>query len=277
MTLALLALLLAADPAPAAAPPATASEAPGPGQPLSAPPVSAAPATAPAGASPLAAALARVDAVWKVRDEPGKALEAEEALEQASKLAPGSYEVLWRQARQLFWRADDPELSKDEKSRLGKEGWEVGDRAAAARPDRVEGWFYAAAGVGNYALGIGVVTALFQGIEGKFKERLERAEAIDPGYDVGAISTAWGRFWYELPWPKYDAGKSEARLRQALALNPKNVRAQVYLAELFSKEGKREEARALLEAAAAQVPGAYDAPEERRWEARARVLLAAKR
>lgn len=266
MTLALLALLLAADPAPAAAPPATSP-------PADAPPASAARTSA----SRLEAELARIDAIWKVRDEPGKALEAEEALEQASKLAPASYDVLWRRARQLFWRADDPELAKDEKSRLGKEGWEVGDRAAAARPDRVEGWFYAAAGVGNYALGIGVVTALFQGIEGKFRERLERAEAIDPGYDVGAISTAWGRFWYELPWPKYDARKCEARLRQALALNAKNVRAQVYLAELFFKEGKPEEARALLSAAAAQVPGAYDAPEERRWQARARVLLAEKR
>lgn len=252
MTFALLALLLAADPAPAAAPPATVPA---------------------AGPSRLEATLARIDALWKVRDEPGKALEAEEALEQASKLAPGNYSVLWRRARQLFWRADDPELSRDEKSRLGKEGWEVGDRAAAARPDRVEGWFYAAAGAGNYALGIGVVTALFQGIEGKFRERLERAEAIDPGFNVGAISTAWGRFWYELPWPKYDAKKSEARLREALALNPKNVRAQVYLAELFFKEGRSEQARALLAAAAAQVPGAYDAPEERRWQARARVLL----
>ncbi len=261
MTLALIALLLAADPAPAAAQP-----------------VAAAPATAaPSGASRLEAALQRIDAVWKVRDEPGQPLAAEEALEAAAKLAPGSYQVLWRRARQLFWRADDPELAKDEKSRLGREGWEVGDRAAAARPDRVEGWFYAAAGVGNYALGIGVVTALFQGIEGKFKERLEHAEAIDPGFEAGAIATAWGRFWYELPWPKYDAKRSEERLRQALAMNPKNVRAQVYLAELFFKEGKPAEARALLDAAAAQAPGAYDAPEERRWQARARVLLAEKR
>lgn len=245
MALALLALLLAAEPAPAAAP---------------------APALAPL--------LERADAAWKVRDQAGRTEEADAALDEAARLAPDDYDVLWRQARLLFWKADDPSVPKEEKSRLGKAAWEKGDRAAALRPDRVEGWFYAAAGVGNYALGIGVVTALLQGIEPKYKERLTKAESIDPAYDSGAISTAWGRFWYELPWPKYSAKRSRKALEDALRLNPDNVRAYVYLADLNLKEDEPKYAREDLQKALAKPPGQYDAPEERRWQAVARKKLA---
>jgi tetratricopeptide (TPR) repeat protein len=236
----------------------------------------AAPALA-AGPSPEVAALvARADAAYAVRDEPGKMDEAQAALDEAEKLASGDYGVLWRKARQLFWRADDLRISKEEKARLGKECWDIADRATAAEPRGPEGWFYAASGVGNYSLGMGVLRALALGMEGKFRERLERAEALDAKFDNGAIHNAWGRFYYELPWPKYDARRSEERLRAALKLNPANVRARVYLAELFRKEDKPAEARALLEEALAREPGVYDRAEERRWQERARELLAAK-
>jgi hypothetical protein len=241
------------------------------GEPADAPPTTTA-AAAPAAPS-LEQLYARADLAFHVRDQAGKMEEVDNVLAEAARLAPDDYGLLWRESRQYFWRSDDPKLPKDLKSQLGKAGWEKGDHAAAKRPDRVEGWFYAAAGVGNYALGIGIFTALTQGIEGKYKERLAKAEAIDPGYDAGGIATAWGRFWYELPWPKYDARKCEQRLRQALSQNRMNVRAKVYLADLLRKEDRPKAARALLEEAAAQEPGAYDAPEERRWQAEARSLL----
>jgi cytochrome c-type biogenesis protein CcmH/NrfG len=127
--------------------------------------------------------------------------------------------------------------------------------------------------MGNYALGIGVISALRQGIESKFKERLSRAEQIEPGFQNGAIQTAWGRFWYELPWPKYSERRSRQALDAALARNPDNVRARVYLAELNLKEDEPGYARLDLAKALAKPPGQYDAPEERRWQAEARRLL----
>jgi tetratricopeptide (TPR) repeat protein len=230
----------------------------------------------PAGAASPAALLADVDAAWRRRDEPGALDELRRKLEAAEKAAPGDYEVLWRLARLHFWIADDPHLSKKEKSRTGRIAWEYGDRATQANPDRVEGWDYAAAGMGNYALGIGVFAALRQGIEGKFNDRLSRAEKIDPGFESGAIQTAWGRFWYELPWPKYSARRSRRALEDALRRNPDNVRARVYLADLYFKEDEPEKARAELEKAVANPPGRYDAPEERRWQDVARSMLAGK-
>lgn len=225
------------------------------------------------GRPELQALLESSDVAYARRDEPGALDEVRTALSGAERLAPGDYDVLWRLARIEFWVADDPALSNKERSRHGKRAWEYGDRAAQAGPDRVEGWDYAAAGVGNYALGIGIFQALGEGIEGEFKKRLARAEAIDADYEHGAIQTAWGRFWFKLPWPKYDARKCERTLRQALEKNPDNVRAHVYLADLYRKEGRPERARAELDLALAHEPGRYDAPEERRMQAVAREEL----
>lgn len=218
--------------------------------------------------------LAEADQLFARRDEPGALAALRARLDEAEKAAPDDYDVLWRQARLYFWLADDPDLGNAEKSRYGKSAWQYGDRATAANPSRVEGWNFAAAGVGNYALGIGVLSALRQGIEGKFKERLSRAEAIDPDYDHGAIQCAWGRFWYELPWPKYSAERSEQALEAALKKFPDNVRAHVYLADTFAKEKENARAEAELRRALANPPGRYDAPEERRWQAVARRRLA---
>ncbi len=231
----------------------------------------AARAAATGGLAPL---LAEADAAYKVRDEPGQLDIVRSRLEQAEKIAPNDYGVLWRLSRMYFWISDDPNLPDGERSKIGKRGWEYGDRASAADPKGVEGWFFAAGGMGNYSLGIGVIKALTQGIEGKFKERLSKAEAIDPKFLDGGIYNAWGRFYYELPWPKYDGEKSEINLYRAITVNPANVRARVYLAELYTKEDHPKNAKQQLEKALAHPPGAYDAPEERRYQARARAILA---
>jgi len=222
----------------------------------------------------LASLIAEIDATYARRDEPAQLATHRARLAEAEKLAPNDYAVLWRLARLNFWLADDPKLPGKEKSRLGRTGWDYGDRATAANPKGVEGWYFAAGGVGNYALGIGVITALRQGIEGKFRDRLSRAESLDPNFLNGAVQGAWGRFWYELPWPKYDARKSKRSLDAALAKNPNNVRVHVYLAELHLKEERYAGWRTELEKALAAPPGRYDAPEERRWQEVARRMLA---
>jgi tetratricopeptide (TPR) repeat protein len=225
------------------------------------------------GPKDVASLVAQSDAQWKERDQPAVLDRIRAELEEAHQQAPDDYGVLWRLARLDFWVSDDPTLSDEERSRLGKRAWELGDRATAVKPDGVEGWYFAALGMGNYSLGIGVLKALSQGIEGKFKERLSKAEQLDPTYQEGGIYNAWGRFYFKLPWPKYDAKKSEQYLLKALKVNPANVRGRVFLADLYRKEGHPKEARKLLEQAVAHEPGAYDAPEERRSQRQARELL----
>jgi len=251
ITTLLLAAALAADPA-APAPPS--------------------PAAAPS--QELAGLLARCDAAWAERDAPERLAASREALEGAARLAPEDHGVLWRLARHEVWLAEDPAIPDKLKSELGKKAWDLGERAIAAAPNRVEGWFYAVTGMGNYSLGIGIFSALTQGIEGKFKDRLGRAEKVDAGFLAGGVPVAWGRFWFKLPWPKHDARRSRAALAAALAQNADNVRAHVYLGDLEWDEGHKREARAAWQAALDAVPERYDGPEGRRWQAEARGALA---
>ena len=256
-----LAVIVLAGPSLLAAQPAAAADAPRQG-------------AAPTTSADLRGLLAEIDRTYTRRDDPAELAAHRARLVEAEKLAPNDYEVLWRLARLYVWLADDPKQPSEEKSKLGKTAWDYGDRATAANPARVEGWYFAATGMGNYALGIGVITALRQGIEGKFKERLSRAEQLDPDFQSGAIQTAWGRFWYELPWPKYSPDRSKRSLEAALKKNPANVRAHVYLSDLHAKEDRPEQARAELQPAIAAAPGRYDAPEERRWQEVAKRRLA---
>jgi hypothetical protein len=266
-------ILLAAPPAGAQAPAAPAPAATP--APVAAPAPAATPAAAaPAPSSPeLAALLAEVDANWVIRDQPGKMDVDLALLEKARKIAPDDYEVLWRMARHYYWLADDPSISNEEKARLGKLTWEWSDRANQANPARVEGWFYGSAGVGMYSLGISIVRALLDGMESKYLDRLKKSQAADPSYYGYGGDVSWGRYYYELPWPKYDGEKSEIAFRKALGKAPYNLRAKVYLAELYMKEDHPVEARKLLDAVIAAKPGAYDPPEERRAQGLARAAL----
>jgi tetratricopeptide (TPR) repeat protein len=223
----------------------------------------------PAGALPAAAqadpaALARSDELWKKRDDPAALGEMKKILDSALAKAPSDYEVLWRGAVYYSWISDDPDRAPEDKARLGKIGWDLGERAVAANPARVEGHFSAAVTMGNYSLGIGILRALTQRIEGKFTGRLREAERIDPNFNNSAIPVIWGRYYASLPWPKYDEKKATAEFQRALKMNPNNLRARVYWADLLLEEGHPQEAKKLVDEVLRAPVGRYDAPEERR-------------
>jgi hypothetical protein len=218
--------------------------------------------------------VARIDALHARRHEPGVLAEERSVVDAAVARAPRDHAVLWRAARCYFWIGDDPDLSVDARSAAGKMGWELGDRAVAANPDGVAGHYYAALNIGTYAVGLGVIKALAKGIDGKFRQRLQRAEALDASYDWGGVQIAWGRYHDKLPWPKRDAKKSEQRYRRALATFPQNLRARLYYAELLVHEDRASEARALLEEIRRAPAGRYDLADEKRARRGAERLLA---
>lgn len=238
----------------------------------------AAPAPA-AAALPAAAAdpvdpMARIDALHKRRDDRAALAEERKLVDAAVAHAGNDYETLWRAARLYFWLSDDPSQSHETRSKLGKVGWDLAERAIVASPKQVGGYYWAAVNMGNYALGLGVVKALTQGMEGKFTSRLSKAAELDPKYQYGGIEVAWGRFYEKLPWPKRDRKKAEEHLRKVLTqINPSNLRARVFLADTLAHDKRAAEAKRLLEEVAAAPVGRYDAPEERRAKALGTGLL----
>ncbi|HEX3696955.1 MAG TPA: tetratricopeptide repeat protein [Polyangia bacterium] len=226
--------------------------------------VDAGPATSGANADGVPAMTARLDALYARRDDRAAWAEQQKLATQALGRAPGDYTVLWRAARVYFWMSDDPAASNDQRSAWGKQGWDLAEQAIKANPNDVAGHYYAAVCMGSYALGLGIMRALSQGLEGKFKERLKRAEELEPKYQNGGIFIAWGRFYDKLPWPKRDRKKAQQYERQAMQVNPASLRARVYLASSLIEDGRPEEARRLLDEVRAAPIGRYDAPEEKR-------------
>ena len=234
---------------------------PAPAAPAPAAPAAAAPA--PAAAAPAAAQgwTQKFDDLWARRDAPGAEKSLHQLLKAQLATDPGDFEANWRLASLLNWQANATQ--GDLKASLGKGAQEAGDKAILARPDDVRGHYHSGVGVGLYSEGVGILTALSQGLEGKFRDRLQAALRIDKDYLDGQPQVVWGRYFFKLPWPKRDVDESVKVLTAAVASHPNNWRAKIYLADSLADQGKGDEARKLVQAVVDAKAG-DDAPEEKR-------------
>jgi tetratricopeptide (TPR) repeat protein len=209
-------------------------------------------------------ACERVQELWKRRDDPAVMSEAKRILDDALARAPEDYGLLWRAAAWHFWMSDDPALPTAEKARHGKQGWDLAERAVARNPNDAAGHFWAAVTMGNYSLSLGIVRAIAQGIEGKFRHHIGEAERLDARYGKGSVQNAWGGYYLSLPWPKRDVKKAAEYFSKALQINPHNLRTRVFQAQLELREDRPAEAKRILDEVLRAAPGKYDAPEEKR-------------
>ena len=224
-----------------------------------------------AAAAPPAApsAFAEMETLWFQRDQPGAQDKLLQLTADGVAQHPNDFEYLWRAARIRLWAADGE--TGDKKRDIAKEAWDLGDRAMKAKPQAVEGNYYAAASIGSYSQAVGILNALAQGLESKFNERLDKAISIDSKYAHAAPPAVKGRYYYELPWPKRNLGKSVTWLNKALALDPSALRPLLWLAETQWKDGDKQAARAsLAKLQAGSMPD--DPAEERRCKALGKKL-----
>lgn len=217
--------------------------------------------------------VARIDALHPRRHDPAAFREIGQLVELGLVQAPNDYATLWRAARHYFWAGDDPDLPKATRSDIGKRGWAIAERAVAANPNGVEGHFFAAGNIGNYALNVGITTAISQGLQGKFTGHLGKAQQLVPNFERGAIESAWGRYYAELPWPQFDAKKSEEHYRRAIAIYSNNLRARAWLADLWRKQQKTADAQRLASETLRIPNGPYDLPEDLRAKRLATRIL----
>jgi tetratricopeptide (TPR) repeat protein len=214
--------------------------------------------------------LASWDALYARRQDAAAVKQLDEALKKALETTPEDYEVLWRAARIRNWQADGATDAKVKKA-LGQQTWQLGDRARKVAPDRVEGQYFAALGIGAYSQAVGILTALGEGLESKYNERLDAALKLDPMYERGGPLLAQGRYYYELPWPKRNLKKSASLFQKAIAKHPEQLRAWLYLAETLLADGEEKKAHeAILQVSQGSV--GYDPAEGQRIQGWARKV-----
>ena len=187
---------------------------------------------------------------------------------------PDSFDGNWRRASLLVWQADAAADGSELKAALGKLAWEAGDKAVAAKPDDVRGHYFAGTGLGLYSEGVGILTALSQGLEGKFRDRIQTALKIDKDFLDGGPQAVWGRYFFKLPWPKRDVGQATKILAEAVRTHPGNLRGKIYLADCYADGDKVDEGTKLVQQVINAPPG-EDPPEERRMKKKARNWIEA--
>ena len=188
----------------------------------------------------------KLDELHKKRDDAAALKEQETVLRDALKEHPKDFGVLWRAARLRHWIADDAADARLKKQQ-GKECWAFAEQAIALQPERVEGHYFAGLGIGVYSQAVGIMKALSEGLEGKFNSRIDKAIALDPWFEIGGGHIAKGRYFYELPWPKRDLGKSRAEYDKVIKKHPENLRALMFLAETELADGEEKRAKELID------------------------------
>ncbi len=232
------------EPAPAAAPPAAPAATGTPAAPA------AAPASAPAAAAPAASASAWIeehDAAFKLRGEDAAGhAKLMKLIDDAIARNPKDFEAWWRKAQLLCWQANGQADGSDLKAAYGKACMNAGEKAATLKPDDARGHYWCGVGIGVYSEGVGILTALTEGLEGKFRDQVQTAMKLDEGYNDGGARQLWGRFFFKLPWPKRDVDESIKQLTQANKEHPNNLRTRLFLADSLDKDGKGDQAKALI-------------------------------
>lgn len=156
-----------------------------------------------------------------------------------------NYEVFWRLA-QYYHSLGYHFTDKKEKKSAFQKGIKAAEHAVSLQPERVEGYFWLASNRGSSVL----LASIFKKLT-KFKSvrrSLEKVVEIDTTYWGAGGYTALGKMDCQLPGI---LGGNRKRgidyLQRALALEPNNSLARIYLAEGYISERRMPEARKQLE------------------------------
>lgn len=218
--------------------------------------------------------LAKFDDLWAKRDDPAAATDLANMVRDFK--ATADYDKLWRSARWYFWMSDGENVDDNQKKVYGKTGWDIGDLAKKARPDGLEGKYWTSVCIGSYSEAVGVMKALTQGLEGKFRDPLLEVVKADPTYQNANINfvgpeVAIGRYYDKLPWPKHSTDKAKDWLNRAIKAHPEDLRAHLFLAAAIKGDDKvaaKKELNFVLSG-----DESYDPPEARRVKHFAKALL----
>ena len=216
-------------------------------------------------------ALKQVRKQWLNRDWGTNTEDAIASLEAARAADPNNYKVRYNLAKFYNWKAIGE--SGDKKAEWGKKGWDEAEKAKALRPAGIEGWYWAAACIGEYSKGRGIGTAVKEGLADQFKTNARKAIEIDPRHDEGGPLRALGRFHSQLPWPLQNLEASRGLLEKAVAVSRSPVNLY-FLGDTEGMDGNTEKARELFQECAAVDPAeTKDPPGARRNTKRCKKAL----
>lgn len=213
---------------------------------------------------------ADADALYADRINTASAKAAAAAWSEQLARDPQNFDAAWKLARASYWLGRH--LPEVERRRTLENGIEVARKAIALRPTRPEGHFWLAANMGALAESFG----LRQGIKYRkpIKDALETVLRLDPAFQQGSADRALGRWYFKVPALFGGSNKqAETHLRASLNYNPRSTASHLFLAEVLLDEGRKDEARAELQATLDAPLDPAWGPEDQEFKAQARALV----
>jgi tetratricopeptide (TPR) repeat protein len=183
---------------------------------------------------------------------------------------PQAFDAAWKLARADYWLGGhDAEAAR---RAVLENGIAAAGKAIGLQPDRPEGHFWLGANMGALAESFGIRAGLKY--RTPIKKALETVLRIDPSFEQGSADRALGRWYYKVPGLFGGSEQqAERHLRASLAYNEHSTASHFFLAELMTKTGRAEAARAELQRVL-EAPFDPDwEPENQEFKTKARRLL----
>lgn len=199
------------------------------------------------------------------------AKEAARLWERALAQDANSFDAAWKLSRVCYWLGNH--APEQERRASLERGIVVGRQASALRPTEPEGHFWIAANMGALAESFGLRNGLRY--RGPIKDELETVLKLAPAFMQGSADRALGRWYFKVP--KLFGGshtRAVEHLRKSLTYNPHSTVSLYFLAEVMEDDGRKQEARALLQQVLDAPMDPEWAPEDRDYKSRASAFLA---
>jgi hypothetical protein len=224
-------------------------------------------ALAPSTLAPQTANTLDADALYRQRDNLAN---AKQAANLWAARASVDFDAAWKLARVSYWIGTH-ETSRNQRASFER-GVTAGETAVRLGSTRPEGHFWMAANMGRLAESFGLLQALKY--RGRIKDELEKALAIDPGWQGGSTEDALGQ-WYATV-PRLFGGSpqtAEQHLRSAIGHDANNTSALLFLGEMLLNQGRTAEARGYLQRVIDAEVDEDWVPEDREFKQKAAALL----
>ncbi|HEY7162677.1 MAG TPA: tetratricopeptide repeat protein [Acidobacteriota bacterium] len=197
---------------------------------------------------------------YELRGNKENLQKAIEYYEQALKNDPKNYEAAWRLARARwyegkFTNASDPIT-------VFTKGVEAGKQAVAINPNGCFGHFWYGVNAALEAENSGKLHAL--GLIDTIKDEMKRTIEIDPKCECGGPQRVLGKLYSKIPFFKGGSkSKAISYLNESLDICPTDTQSRIFLAEVYTDDGKKSLAMQQLELVLKQEPDPNWVPETR--------------
>jgi len=214
------------------------------------------------------------DKQFKLREDPAAVEKARGYFEKVLAVDGDNVKARWKLSRLFYWQGSHTKGSKA-KMAIFEKGIRYAQEGVDKDKDCVPCHFWLGVSYAKYGEAKGIFHSLdlVPHVQREMKIVLE----LDPTYDFGGPDRVLGRVLHQLPAMNGgDNKKAIEHLRKAVKIGPGLLMNHRFLAEVLISEGKKDEARLLLEAIVA-VPEAElirsKVPDLKEEQATARKLL----